>query len=199
MSISEIILGNQIIVVSIGIAFLIMLMAVVLALLPRLRRIATAVKQARAARQSHAPAKRRRRANEDELLEDTALANSGIFEAAVTPDAGGQPTPAKIHVISASGSLPIAGAKAIPAGGTVPTPAPAVPPAVEASQSQSQDQPVSDAMSDILSSVFVDEEANARYQVLLQGVNDIAAADLAAWCENVAAQLRARSAASLVS
>jgi len=44
-------------------------------------------------------------------------------------------------------------------------------------------------MQDILSSVFVDEDAQARYAVLLSGLDSIDVSDLLALCQKVAGQL----------
>jgi hypothetical protein len=50
------------------------------------------------------------------------------------------------------------------------------------------------AVQDILSSVFSDEEALARYQVLLSGLEPVDMADLLALCNDVAGRLDANRA-----
>lgn len=69
-----------------------------------------------------------------------------------------------------------------PAPVTVKTPATPVP-------EKTEEPVVSSAMQDLLSSVFTDEEANARYQVLLADSGGISASDVLALCRQIAAQL----------
>lgn len=56
--------------------------------------------------------------------------------------------------------------------------------------STEQKPEVSSAMQDILSSVFADSEASERYQILLNGTEDVSATDLLALSKRVADQLR---------
>jgi hypothetical protein len=51
---------------------------------------------------------------------------------------------------------------------------------------------VSSAMQDILSSVFTDDEALARYETLLDGTEKIDASELAVFCQQISDQLRSR-------
>lgn len=58
-------------------------------------------------------------------------------------------------------------------------------------EGQNPTDTVSSAMQALLSDVFRDDEALARYEVLLRGLDEVDAAELALACEQLAAQLRA--------
>jgi hypothetical protein len=79
-----------------------------------------------------------------------------------------------------------------------PTPAPAPPlPLVAAAQSTPEEKPAEpEAVSDIqniLDSVFVDEEANARYEALMRNIEVSSVEELVALASKVAGELRVRS------
>lgn len=174
MSLIDLILGQKGILISLGLAFLLLFVALLLGATGRLR--ASSAKR------------KRRKAKQAAMVaaQVTQLDQSSQANAPITAKAHVQPisdiTPTPSHTPTPSQVASTAGAvKATPVTSTVVTAPP---------EGQVEGQ-LSGAMQDILSSVFVDEDAVARYEVLLRDLDNIEISDLLTLCQQVTRQLGA--------
>ncbi len=168
MSLIDMILEQRLILVSIGAVLVPLLLAVVLWLAVKFR--AASVKRARR-----------------KALRQEARAAASVSAAESQLDAA----PAKLQPAqprkAAQAVQPLASQAQAKSAPVVQTTAMTN----ETSSSESRDNPVSTAMQDILSTVFSDEEKMARYEVLLSGLDNVPASELAMLCDRVAEGLRA--------
>jgi len=180
MSLIELILAQKAILLTLVIAVMILMAGVVLSILPRIK--ASNAKKAR--QKARAAALARQRAQEqveEETAEESdelaAVAAEAQAEVQATPP---EPVPAPVApVVVKAAPLPVPPKPAPAPAAPAPTPAPAASSGGGTS-----------AMQDILSSVFVNDEAMARYEVLLRGLDNVDINDLLALCNQVADQLR---------
>ncbi len=160
MSLLDLILAQKGILLSIGLALLMLLAAAVLSIAARIRRLVRQRASARPVAQEAQPEEAPVEVQPQNIVEVTEIRTV-------------QPAPDK--------------------------PVEQAAPMVQASQPvQQEEQPQpepqdsqSSAMQDILSSVFSDEEADARRGTLLNGLERVDISHLLALCNQVAAQLRA--------
>ncbi|MBI5671458.1 MAG: hypothetical protein HZC41_25990 [Chloroflexi bacterium] len=177
-SLIEMILGQKIILLSLGAAVLIFLAAITLALVGALKR---------------------RRANRPKRKLEAVEATDEVQAAAPTvrtpAPAGSQPAAAQAPPAASPAASPAAptAAAAAPGSGLAAKLAtkPAVPAAQPAAQAESTSETQTDpAMKDLLSSVFSNEESAARYAVLLEGLGNVEIAQLTTLCRQVSDQLQ---------
>lgn len=175
-SLIEMILSQKIILLSLGAAVLIFLAAITLALVGYLKR-------QRASR----PKPKMVAATEEATFQPAA--------SVVRPPAQAGSQPAAVKAGTAAAASPAAPAVAAAGGGNLATrlaakPAAAAPSAPAPLAAESTTETKTDpAMSDLLSSVFSDEEASARYAILLEGLKDVEIAHLTALCDQVSHQI----------
>jgi type II secretory pathway pseudopilin PulG len=203
MSIVNLILGQQLIVITIMVAVLLLLLAVMLTVMGRMR--TRRAKQARlkakkvAAEQAAQAAQAALLAQAAHIIEQStgevilnpkkpvSPAAVGSPSVTVPPASGASAAPVMGSTAPAVGA-PVAAAPAHKVPGSAPIPVVAVPVTSTAPATDGA-PPVSSAMQDILSSVFVDEESVARYEVLSRGLEPIKMADLQAMCQEISSRL----------
>jgi type II secretory pathway pseudopilin PulG len=192
MSLLNLILSQKIILFSASAALLLLFTALALMGSKRLRVARTKRVQAEAREQARLAAYRaaRKASDDDDDYEDE------------DDDPAPRPRrkkPAGESAGSAKGTAP-SGSSTQNAPVSVTTPAAASATTTASSpanaQPESPETAVSSAMQDILSSVFIDEEAMARYDVLLEGQEQIEMDTLLTLARQVAAELRPDSPAS---
>lgn len=177
MSLVDLIVGQKVILISIGVALLLIFAAIVLAILPRIRRSRALKAQQRAEKARLA-------------AEKEAEAMVEQVRAAPAKGKAGAPAPAT--------AAPAAVAQAAPAAAAKPAPAPAAPPAAAkpaaplvSTEPAKQPEATSggnDAMKDLLSS-FADEGNSERVEALLRGMSDVEMAHLLTLAQNVKVQM----------
>jgi hypothetical protein len=160
MSLTELLLAQKGILLSIGLAFLLLTAAVVLTVVSRLRRL-SAQRAARRARLE------KEQAAVDIQAETITpiVAQAPVVKVAPTPPAPPQAAPVKTAVVAATPK---------------PESQPSQQPVPEAAASP---------MQDILSSVFGGDEVSERYGALLKGLEPIDISNLIALSEQIAEQL----------
>ncbi|MCC7446390.1 MAG: hypothetical protein IT324_03190 [Anaerolineae bacterium] len=181
MSLIELILAQKAILLTLVIAVMILMAGVGLSILPRIK--ASNAKKARQKARAEALARQHalEQAEEEAAAEAEELAAVAAEAQAEVQAAPPEPAPAPVAPTVVK-PAPVAAAPPKPA--PAPTPAPTPAPAASSGGSASS------AMQDILSSVFANDEAMARYEVLLRGLDNIDINDLLALCNQVADQLR---------
>lgn len=185
MSVIEYLLEQQAVVMSlaaigglIGLAILLLVGTFTVRLV---RGYLAAQQQKRTAKQEQALAKRR----QQELAEKRARQKK---QAARQPAAPAPEIEAPALVVAAVQPPPITAPPVVAVVSAAPTPEPST-----TEESQETDPEIQS----ILDSVFVDDEANARYENLMSGVDVPSMEDLAELAANVARQLNARSTPSV--
>lgn len=179
MSLIDLLFQQQLILISLGLGLLPLVLAALMVLVKAIRGLIATISQRRAA------AKQRRQQRIEQQAEENRAAAmlDGLVDEDELLDADDDlpAGEAVIHQVKV-GDAPEAGAEA--EGDEE---------GEEGEEHSSEDAPTG-AMQDILNAVFVDEEADARVEVLLQDAQDIAAADLAVFAQNIADELDARAA-----
>jgi len=181
---TEMLLGQKMILISIMFALVPLLAAAVLVVIARIRQRAAQrrLKQARIARRRLALAEAARAAQAAEPQSATPPING-------QPVAGASSAPAAIPVPPTSAT---AGAAA-PVAKTATKGAAVVqeqkPPEEQPATSSEQNKPANSAMQDILSSVFGDEEGSGRSEALLQNLDEVNITDLAVLCQDIAGKI----------
>ena len=188
MSLINMILSQQIVVISLGLALLLMAVAILLTVMGRLRQYNVKRAHRRTQRKANQEAERQAltafrlsqeqaRTQGQDIDEPSELARQGIAQPAAKPAKHSSTTP----TTTATPSV-------IPAaqeGAVVLTTDTTAQPAAHAEPGPS------DEMQSILASVFVDDELLARYDVLLRGLNETSISELLALSEKVAGNLKA--------
>lgn len=180
MSLIDMLLGQKIILLSAGFAVLIFFAAIMLALIPRIKRGQAKRAQERAERAAV-------KAAQMELEAEEAAAQaekSKPRRRQVQPSVVQQPTvPAPATAVPAA---------AIPQPGQPPKPAEAAKPTEQSPAAAAQPEASAD-IQNILSAVFQDDEALERYEVLLRGLEPVSASDLLELSRTVSDQLHGRT------
>lgn len=188
MSLNELIFAQKGILLTIGLAVLLLMMAGVIAAIPYMQRF----QAQRVVRREKARARAAARAVQQRLEEQQAqVEQADAIEtiAPATTDTGSPSVdPAASSVSPSSSPSPVA---ATPSSSSAPTAAGGLTTALQTSQSASEnkDAPAS-AMQDLLSSVFSDEEGQARRDALLKGLNPVDITGLLELCNRVVSQLQ---------
>jgi type II secretory pathway pseudopilin PulG len=174
MSIIDLILGQKIILITAGLAVMVLVAAITLLAVGRLKKAAAKRARKQALRQAA-------RAEEEvaEAQAEALLAFQRPAPAQFAPTAAGNVAPAPAAPKSAPGQPPAQAA----------APAAATPLIKKTGVMKTVTQETPKAMQDILSSVFGDEDTLARHKLLLSGMEPVDMADLLALCNNVAARL----------
>lgn len=174
MSLIDLLFQQQLIVISLGLVLLPLGLAALMVLVKAIRSLSAAISQRRIAVKQ-----RRQQRIEQQAQENRAAAMLDGFDEPVWDEEDDLPVDeAVIHRVKA----------------------PDAPEATEAGEegAESEKNHEGDApagvMQDILNSVFVDEEADARVEVLLADAQDITAADLAVFARTIADELDVRAA-----
>jgi len=186
------ILAQPAILISVGLAFLFIVAAVVLAVLPRIKTSRVRAQRRKAA----AEVERAQQAaiEEEEQAIVQAARRSGKRRAAaqvdeeeevVAPVARGGKSAAVAPVPTAP--VPTAAKPAAPLVSTTTT-----------STTTTKEDEVSPEMQDLLSSVFSDEENSERQAILLKGMQPVAIDELLTLSKSVAAQLRGEQPSNIV-
>jgi Tfp pilus assembly protein PilX len=162
MSLTDLLLAQKGILLSIGLAFLLLIAAVVLTVVSRMRRL-SAQRAARRARLEKEQAARNSEIQAETVA--TTVVQAPVGTVSPAPTAPAQAAPAK--TIGGSGT-----AKPESQPGQQPVPEDAASP-----------------MQDILSSVFGGDEVSERYEALLKGLEPIDISNLIALSEQIAEQL----------
>ncbi len=179
MSLIDLILGQKIILLSAGFAVLVLLAAITLALVARIRR------------RSALKARQKALAAQTAVEEDDGDVAVTAVRAQAAPRRQQAETPRRA---AAQPAAPVTSAAVQP--GQPPKPSVSFKPAQQPQETQSttQEPETSSAMQDLLSSVFQDDEALERFQVLLRGLDTVNINELESLCNTVANQLRGRAA-----
>ncbi len=175
MSLLDVILSQKIIVISIAMAMLPLLVAILLALASNLRQFSLA----RKAHRKHATGQR---------VSDLVVDAPASAPAPVVPLGGSEPKRPEVV------PQPLAG----PVAAKHPQPQAEQPAGGEqqAEGQQETENAIPSAMQDILSSVFADDETLNQFDVLLKGTDSVEISQLLIMCNQIAGQLRAASAAA---
>jgi biopolymer transport protein ExbB/TolQ len=165
MSLLDIILGQKIILLTLGIALVPLLAAVLLSLIAHLRRYQTkrAVRRKLAAALRSQVAENRRQTVQESDPEEAIEAALTRVERSATPRQAVEDTPQPDE----EESEPDEETEAV------------------------EGEVVSSAMQDLLTSVFGEDDDHAQYEVLLEGLEPVSAADLAALSQKLLNELRA--------
>lgn len=185
MSLIDQILSQKIVLVSAGLAILLILAAVGFALFPRIRARRARAVRIRQLKQQQAQVTRE--AAEQEEIQDVDI--PGGDGSALNP------TGAKTVVLPSNkpGAAPV-----VPVVSAPPAPAAPAAPVVSAAASTTKSDEPTPAMQDLLSSVFADEENSARQAILMKGLSPVDINDLLMLCNNIVAQLNGKRPANLV-
>ena len=202
VSLINLILSQKIIIISLGLAGLLMFLAVMLTLVGRLRKFNAKRAQLRAERKAEQEAERQamlafRAAQAEQAADDESEDENDEPAArpsrAAAPRAKGSAKPAAVAAEDTD-QPPVktvaAAPKAAPKPPVVKAPAPPPPTPAPAPATQPEAGPSAE-MQNILASVFVDDELMARYDVLLRGLEVPSVSELLALCQDVAGQLGA--------
>jgi type II secretory pathway pseudopilin PulG len=198
MPIFDDILSQPAVLISIGLAFLFIVAAVVLALLPRIKASRARAQRRKAAAQA---AQEAARLEAEAIAETTAATRKGGKRRAAAPAEADevvvQPTKAaKAQAPAATPSSPVTTAAApAPAAAKAPA-APLV--SAGSTTTDTKEDEVSPKMQDLLSSVFSDEDNSERQAILLKGIAPISADELLTLSKIVAAQLRGEQPSNIV-
>ncbi len=177
MATMDLLLEQGLILIGLGLVGVMMLVVVVLMLVPRVK-----VMQEN----------RRKQAEERALLAAAEL-QTGEEPDAESDDRPSKPSrPGRVQPVTnpEKTTTPAAAVAAAPPVKTIP-----MPPAVPAAAPQAEAKPTGDpsapssAMQDLLNSVFVDEEAIARYNLLMEGHEPVKAETLARFASEIANQM----------
>lgn len=172
MSLLDLILGQKVILISIGVALLLIVAAIFMAVIPRIRRNRALKAQQRAAEQARLEAEKLAEAEEvEEVIKLPVVKGKGAAPAAANAPAA--PAAAK------PATPPAAPAAAKPPAPLVST-EPAKTPEAEKEKG---------GMQDILSSVFADEANSERVEALLRGMSDVEMAELLTLAQNIKVQM----------
>ena len=195
MPILDDILSQPAILISIGVALLLIVAAVVLAILPRIKASRTRSKRrkatATAARLNAAQEAETAEAAEEEVvpIRKPAAAQAGKLPTPSAPVVSA-PVAAKAPVATPSAPVvsggPAAAASALTAALTGGTP------------EAKKEEEVSPEMQDLLSSVFSDEDNSERQAILLKGIEPVSIDELLILSKAVAAQLRGEQPSNIV-
>jgi len=193
MSLGDLIFAQKGILLSIGLALLLLVIAGIIAVIPYVRSL-RAMQIERKARAAAQAAERQRLQDElarEEQIDETEAVTAAPVETsgpnsiapatAASELASSKPAPAAMEVSPSPSPAPYA-----TAGGSVVAAA-----KVPASQSESENKDApSSAMQDLLSSVFSDEEGEARRATLMKGLDHVDISHLLDVCNRVIGQLQ---------
>lgn len=183
------ILSQPAILISIGLAFLFIVAAIVLAVLPRIKA-------------SRARAQRRKMAAQAAHAEQQAIEQEAQALAQANRKGGKRRTAAQTATEEEAAAVAKAKAPvAAPAAPVAPAPAaakPAVPVVSTTTTTSTKEDEVSPEMQDLLSSVFSDEDNFERQAILLKGSEPVAIDELLTLSKAVAAQLRGEQPSNIV-
>jgi hypothetical protein len=179
MSLIDLILGQKIVLATIGLAGLILVTALSLAIVPHLKQILANRKAQRALAAQEAALQAEAESSEELNPQQSLATTAPRAVKPPAPAAAATPTRAAAQ----PGTAPTSVAQASPLATSTTSASP--------SAGQSEEQ-TSSAMQDILSSVFSNDEALERFRVLLQGAENLPASELLALCSSVSDQLRAK-------
>lgn len=196
MSLLDLIFGQKIIPITIGVAVLLIVAALTLTLIPRIRKSRAEAKLRRAEQRAE---KERIAAElaEQEAAEEAERAAASPNKRRKKKGAKGAPAPKTAQDVPASAAAQPAATVAAP----VPAPAAAAKPAAAAAapvaaapaaqtQTPQAEQPGPNAMQDILTSLFTDDDASERQAVLLRGTADVDMANLVTLGQQIIVQMR---------
>ncbi len=196
MPILDDILSQPAILISIGVALLLIVAAVVLAILPRIKASRTRSKR----RKVTAAAARLNAAREAETAEAAEEEVVPIRKPAAA-QAGKLPTPSA-PVVSApvASKAPVATPSAPVVSGGLKAAVSALTAALTGGtpEAKKEEEEVSPEMQDLLSSVFSDEENTERQAILLKGIEPVSIDELLTLSKAVAAQLRGEQPSNIV-
>ncbi|MBI1279793.1 MAG: hypothetical protein GC179_16820 [Anaerolineaceae bacterium] len=187
------------ILISVGFAFLFIVAAIVLAVLPRIK-----ASRARAQRRKvAAEAARAEQAaiEEEEQAVAQAARRSGKRRAAAQTHEEEEAAPAAKGGKSSAPVAPIPTAAAVAPVPSAPAAAKPASPLVSTTTTtttSTKEDEVSPEMQDLLSSVFSDEENSERQAILLKGMQPVAIDELLTLSKSVAAQLRGEQPSNIV-
>jgi type II secretory pathway pseudopilin PulG len=179
MSLIELIFGQKIILLTIGVAVLLIMAALALAIIPRIRKSRAEAAQRRA----------EERAEKAMIAAEMAAQAQEEAERATVTSTKRRRKSAKAVPVSETAPLK----SAPPAVVTAPVPAAKPPVAVaspEPTQAPQAGQPPTADMQDILSSVFADDDATERQASLLRGMSDVDMSNLLTLGQQVIVQMR---------
>ena len=197
MPILDDILAQPAILISMGVALLLIVAAIVLAVLPRIKASRVRAKRRKAtrvaARNAAAVEAQSEAEAEDEAIEKLVAARKSAAAQpakAVTPSA---------PVVSAKPPVPVApSAPVVSAGSPAAAAASALNAALSGGTPEAKKEEVTPEMQDLLSSVFSDEDNSERQAILLKGNEPVAIDELLTLSKAVAAQLRGEQPSNIV-
>lgn len=200
MALIDLILQQKIIVLSIGFAMLFMMAAALLIIIPRVRRFLRLLAEVRARiPEPEQPVQVQEQEYREEIpydLPDPVVDRTPMPPTAqqisVAPNEAAKAELNQVQTISAqdqtqksAGGEPVKVNKVETTEGEEEKK-----PEETKKEEKSAGDTVSSAMQDILSSVFADDEANARYDTLLEDTEKVDASELAVFCQQISDQLR---------
>jgi hypothetical protein len=191
------ILGQKTILLSLGIAILVIFAAVTLTLLPRIRNSRAEAKLRRAARR----VERERIAAETAALEAEAVEATAAARAAKKKSRRAAAKASTTKKSSPAADVPAVAQATAPAAANAAAPAVSAAPAALAQPGAASSESVAtpSAMQDILSSVFGDEEGAERQAALLRGMSDVDMANLLTLAQQVIVQMNGGQTVTVVS
>lgn len=185
MSLIDQILSQKIVLISAGLAVLLILAAVGFAIVPRLRARRARAVRVRQIKQQQAQVMRE--AAEQEEIQDVDIPG-GV---------GSAPNPTGVKTVVLSSNKPGA-APVVPVVSAPAAPAAPAAPVVSATTSTTKSDEPTPAMQDLLTSVFSDEDNTARQAILMKGLSSVDINDLLMLCNSVVSQLNGKRPANLV-
>jgi len=189
MSLINQILGQQVVILTIGLAALMLFAAVILAMLPRLK--ASRARRAKLKAQRAAEALALANQEIDDAEQEELAARARVRAQMSGDEAGDEEKSGKGSKAAKSpaASKPISPAPAAPK--------PTIAGADQAKPEDKKDEPTPE-MQDLLSSVFSDEESAERQAKLMKGVENVEIDHLVTLCNTVMAQVRGENPTNVV-
>jgi hypothetical protein len=180
---TDMLLGQKTILISVMFALVPLLAAVMLVVIARIRQGA-AQRRSKRARMA-----KRRLAQAEAARAEQAAASQSVAAAPASTKQAAAATATESVTPAATKATPSAPvAKPAVGVGAAATPE-QKPPEEQPVSSTEQNKPANSAMQDILSSVFGDEEAAAQSEALLKGLDEVNISELAVLCREVAVKV----------
>jgi len=198
MPILDDILAQPAILISMGVALLLIVAAIILAVLPRIKANRVRAKRRKATR----VAARNAAAVEAESEAEAEAEDEAIEKLVAAKRSAAQPAKAaapSAPVVSAKPPVPVTpSAPVVSAGSPSAAAASALNAALSGGTPEAKKEEVTPEMQDLLSSVFSDEDNSERQAILLKGNEPVAIDELLTLSKAVAAQLRGEQPSNIV-